>query len=442
MNATPALDEFAQRGRWRSFIDPAVEADYRLWHRDQILPIARLIGLGSLVLWLTAPLWFKVLVGKNPSLAMLGSLGIAVPVFVGVLALSFTRFNRWTNEGVALTNIVIGVDFIWVFSAMYGPLSGAVTTAALGTVFYPIIVRMRTAAATVVAIVLTTIPAVLQIAGMLHGETSIEASWPYIALLSPNALIVMLGAAQIETGMRRQFAAQQTVARQQRELAASQRLIRRYTPAAVAARIEAGDIEAVGVPQRTRVTALSSDVAGFTALADRLDPESLSHIINEYVATMSAAVEGQGGVITEFAGDGLTAIFGAPEKIEPAVQVQRAFAAAEAMHQNLAELNDAWFRLGIERPLKVRIGINTGVLSVGTFGSDGRATYTAIGLQMNIAARIQAQCEPGSTLLSSSSWHLVKDEVPCDPLGEVIVKGVHFPISIYAPRGHEAGEEP
>ena len=66
--------------------------------------------------------------------------------------------------------------------------------------------------------------------------------------------------------------------------------------------------------------------------------------------------------------------------------------------------------------------------------SDGRATYTAIGLQMNVAARIQAQCEPGGTLLSSASWHLVKDTVECDPLGEVTVKGVHFPISIYAPR--------
>jgi class 3 adenylate cyclase len=53
---------------------------------------------------------------------------------------------------------------------------------------------------------------------------------------------------------------------------------------------------------------------------------------------------------------------------------------------------------------------------------------------MNIAARIQAQCEPGTTLMSSSSWHLVNDEVSCEPLGEVTVKGVHFPISIYQPR--------
>jgi class 3 adenylate cyclase len=201
----------------------------------------------------------------------------------------------------------------------------------------------------------------------------------------------------------------------------------------VAERIESGDAKAVGHPQRLRVTAMSSDVAGFTALADQIDPESLSQIINEYMATMSDVVESQGGVVTEFAGDGLMAIFGAPEALEPEVQVRRALSAANAMHARLAELNQSWFRLGIEQPLRVRIGINTGMLSVGTFGSDGRATYTAIGLQMNVAARIQAQCEPGGILLSSASWHLVNDTVECDSLGEVTVKGVHYPISIYAP---------
>jgi class 3 adenylate cyclase len=259
-------------------------------------------------------------------------------------------------------------------------------------------------------------------------------SWSYLSLLLTSSLLVVVAAGQVEANMRRQFAALRTVARQQRLLEASQRLIRRYAPAAVAARIESGDAEAVGAPQRLRVTALSSDIAGFTVLADRLDPESLSQVINEYVGAMSDVIEGQRGVVTEFAGDGLMAIFGAPERLEPAQQVRAALAAASGMQAGLADLNESWPALGIEQPLHVRIGINTGVLSVGTFGSDGRATYTAIGLQMNIAARIQAHCEPGSILLSKSSWHLVKDEVDAEPLGEVTVKGVHFPINVYSPR--------
>jgi class 3 adenylate cyclase len=178
---------------------------------------------------------------------------------------------------------------------------------------------------------------------------------------------------------------------------------------------------------------MSSDVVGFTELADRVDPESLSEIIDGYVTAMSQAVELQAGVVTEFAGDGLMAIFGAPEALLPDKQVLHALAAAGDMNRRLAELNEAWYRLGIGQPLRVRIGINTGMLSVGTFGSDGRATYTAIGLQMNVAARIQARCEPGMILLSDSSWHLVKDVVRCEPMGEVDVKGVHFPIAVHTP---------
>jgi class 3 adenylate cyclase len=436
MNASPPLGEFAQRRhrRWGSFTNPGTELAYRLWHRDQMLPVARLICLGSLVLWSLIPLWFRVFLDDIPRVVYLGTFAVAAPVLAAaLLGLTSARFNRWTNIVAALVNVVIGLDFIWVVTVLYGPLSGPVACVVFVTVFYPLVLRMTTGVASAVVVVLTSIPTVWHLVGIQRGETTLAESWPYVALLVTNAPLIMAGAAQIEAGMRRQYVAQQTVARQQAQLEVSRRLLRRYAPAAVASRIESGDAEAVGMPQRLRVTALSSDVAGFTALADRLDPESLSHIINEYVATMSAVVEGEGGVVTEFAGDGLMAIFGAPEQIEPALQVQRALAAAEAMHRNLARLNDTWFRLGIEQPLQVRIGINTGVLSVGTFGSDGRATYTAIGLQMNIAARIQAQCEPGSTLLSSSSWHLVKNDVACVPLGEVNVKGVHFPISIYAP---------
>src|SRR5690606_9295914 len=84
-------------------------------------------------------------------------------------------------------------------------------------------------------------------------------------------------------------------------------------------------------------------------------------------------------------------------------------------------------------PLAMRIGINTGVLSVGSFGSEGRVTYTAIGLQANVAARIQTHCEPGGILLSDPSWHLVKDVVECEPRGEVECKGVHYPVRVHAP---------
>lgn len=420
-------DAFAQRRRWRAFRDPAIERRYREWHREQVLPVARALAYFGILFWGLIPVWWQLWVGESSRVLWISNWAIAVPVFLVGLVCSYTRLRRWATELLTLIMVVIVLNMTWSMVAIYGPASGMVVAGVLAMIFYPMVMRTPTLHAALAMAVVTPIPLALQIRATVRGEIALAESWAYVAFLIPSAFAVVLTAAVIESGMRRQFAAESTAQ-------ASQRLLRRYAPAAVADRIETGDAKAVGPPQRLRVTAMSSDVAGFTALADQIDPESLSQIINEYMATMSDVVESQGGVVTEFAGDGLMAIFGAPEPLELEEQVRSALSAANAMHARLADLNKTWFRLGIEQPLRVRIGINTGMLSVGTFGSDGRATYTAIGLQMNVAARIQAQCEPGGILLSSASWHLVKDEIDCEPLGEVTVKGVHFPISIYAPR--------
>lgn len=431
--ASAVPDEFAQRGSWRAFRDPSVEASYREWHREQIVPLARFVGFGSMLLWFLVPVWFNLVVGDVPRVLILGVFAVGIPTFAVILLASFISSLRpHTNAVITAGVIAIGLDIAWCMGSMYGMSSGTVACGVLVVIFYPLIIRLPAGAAAVSTAVLSAVPVVLVADGVRGGATSWADSWPYLASVVSGMPVVVVAAAVVEASMRQQFVTE-------RQLKATRQLLRRYAPAAVADRIESGDAAAVGHPQRLRVTAMSSDVAGFTSLADRIDPESLSQIVNEYVATMSGVVESQGGVITEFAGDGLMAIFGAPERLEPVDQVRQALAAATAMHARLAELSETWFHLGIEQPLKVRIGINTGMLSVGTFGSGGRATYTAIGLQMNVAARIQAQCEPGSTLLSSASWHLVKDEVDCEPLGEVMVKGIHFPISIHAPRVATAG---
>ena len=77
------------------------------------------------------------------------------------------------------------------------------------------------------------------------------------------------------------------------------------------------------------------------------------------------------------------------------------------------------------------MGVNTGVATVGNFGSAERTKYTALGKQVNIAARIQSQCEPGKVLLSHATWLLVRDEMPCTPKGELELKGLHKPMPAY-----------
>ena len=77
------------------------------------------------------------------------------------------------------------------------------------------------------------------------------------------------------------------------------------------------------------------------------------------------------------------------------------------------------------------MGVNTGVATVGNFGSAERTKYAALGKQVNIAARIQSQCEPGKVLLGHATWLLVRDEIPCISKGELELKGLHKPMPAY-----------
>ena len=149
-------------------------------------------------------------------------------------------------------------------------------------------------------------------------------------LLSSTSLIILGISLAIESSSRGRFVDEQVITRQQEELVTSRALIRRYAPPAVADRLEHGDTT-VDSPQRRRVTVFFADVVGFTTLADRLDPEALAEIVNEYLGSVAQIVESHGGTLNEFAGDGVMAIFGAPDEMEPREQVRCALGAAREL---------------------------------------------------------------------------------------------------------------
>jgi class 3 adenylate cyclase len=102
------------------------------------------------------------------------------------------------------------------------------------------------------------------------------------------------------------------------------------------------------------------------------------------------------------------------------------------MQERVTGLSARWRDHGLlEASFQIRIGINSGVASVGNFGSKERMDYTAIGRQVNIAARLQVYCEPGKILLSHATWVLVKDRVACTEKGEIPVKGMERPVKVY-----------
>jgi class 3 adenylate cyclase len=101
------------------------------------------------------------------------------------------------------------------------------------------------------------------------------------------------------------------------------------------------------------------------------------------------------------------------------------------MQRDMEAMAQRWMDHGVERHLRARIGINTGYASVGDFGSQGRKIYTGIGVQTNLAARIQAHCEPGKILISHPTWALVHEQIACNRKEEIVVKGVRHPVRVY-----------
>jgi len=210
-------------------------------------------------------------------------------------------------------------------------------------------------------------------------------------------------------------------------------IIRRYVPRAVVDDVMAGKQADIDTPKRRRITVLVAEIVGFTDIADRVEPEVITQVLNEYLSAMNDLIENHDGSVNEVAGDGLMALFGAPNTLETEAQALQAVRAGLSMQAEIPTLNAMWRKLGLGQKLQIRIGINTGVLSVGSFGSAGRRTYTAIGLQTNITDRIQSHCEPGEILMSEASWQLIKDSIVCEEAGSIEMEGVHFPISIYKP---------
>jgi class 3 adenylate cyclase len=214
-------------------------------------------------------------------------------------------------------------------------------------------------------------------------------------------------------------------------LARGNELIRHYVPTQFAERLltDAGDADRS--VERRRLTLVFSDIEGFSTTADLVEPEDLSEVLNEYLAEMVAIGEQYGGTIDKFVGDAVVVFFGAPETTTDQDAALRAVRMALGMQDRLETLRERWRTRGFERPFHVRIGINTGQASVGSFGSPGRMDYTAIGRQVNLAARLQTQCERDSVLLSHTTWLLVRDEIPCTPRGELFVKGFRDPVRVY-----------
>ena len=188
----------------------------------------------------------------------------------------------------------------------------------------------------------------------------------------------------------------------------------RHIPTGLAHKIRATRTAIAG--ERKQVTVLFCDLVGSTAIAAGLDPEEYHDLLDRYLEIVCHKVYFFEGIVTHLAGDGLMALFGAPLAHEDAPQ--RGVRAALGIHEALARFSE---REGVT--LRARIGINTGPVVVGTVGNDLKMDYTAIGDTTNLAARLQSLAEPGSVLISETTYRLVRGFFEVRPLGPLAIKG-------------------
>ena len=211
-----------------------------------------------------------------------------------------------------------------------------------------------------------------------------------------------------------------------------QKKMRRYlSPQLFQALVGGYGGENTAVHTRTKLTVYFSDIVGFSDLTDSTEPELLSEVLNSYLTAMSNIALKYGGTIDKFVGDAVMVFFGAPEPMDDAQQAKNSVKMALEMREALYQLQVGWKQKGITQNLRIRAGINTGICTVGNFGSEERMDYTIIGNQVNLAARLETAAPPEKIYISSTTYALVEELVEASYVGPIHVKGFHQPVEVW-----------
>jgi class 3 adenylate cyclase len=187
--------------------------------------------------------------------------------------------------------------------------------------------------------------------------------------------------------------------------------------------------------EKREMTAVFTDIAGFSPIAEQLEPGSLVHLLNLYLSAMSNIITGNLGTIDKYEGDAIIAFFGAPLIQEN--HAARACRSALQMRAAEKELNKKIAEEHLSpRPLFTRIGINTGPMVVGNMGSENKMNYTVMGNAVNLAARLEGaskQYKIGGVLISEYTKNAIdtEDEFICRRLDRIRVVGISSPVWVY-----------
>ena len=233
----------------------------------------------------------------------------------------------------------------------------------------------------------------------------------------------------------KQRLAAEELAKKNRELEVLSNKLSKYLSPQVYNSIFTGEQEVGLASQRKKLTVFFSDIADFTETTEKMESEDLTALLNQFLTEMSKVALAHGATIDKYDGDRIMVFFGDPGtrglKEDALVCVKMAL----AMQKRMRELGEIWLSMGIEAPLRCRMGIHTGYCTVGNFGSEDRMDYTIVGSTVNLASRLEHEAPVGGILISYETYAQVKDEIRCEPRGRVRVKGLAYPIAVHEAMG-------
>lgn len=215
-----------------------------------------------------------------------------------------------------------------------------------------------------------------------------------------------------------------------RELFSANSVLTRFLPPQVC-RLVDHDGEEKLTARRSYLTVVFGDLAGFTDVAEVVEAEQMTAMINDYFDMVLSMVDKHGGLLDKFIGDGFMAFWGAPETDGRQEDAKKCARFALDLGEAFSELSGSWRQQGLDHTVSLRQGINSGYCSVGNFGSKNRLQYTAMGNPVNLAARLEGAAPEGGILTSHITSSMISAWIPVRECGQIKVKGIKHPVTTY-----------